>query len=150
MFYKFFRLVSGESILAKTENSCSDLFSTSYITIQDPVLINIVRFPRMGYLVEAHVFSTWISGAKLNTINISTASIITAVDAKEIIVNQYDQYLKEKLETYSDNTSIDQMEEGLDEPDDEEFNAFVNAVMSSGENSEEQEDDNGEPARTLH
>lgn len=150
MFYKFFRLVSGENILAKTENSCSDLSCTSHITIHDPVLINIVRFPRMGYLMEAHVFSTWISGAKLNTINISTASIITAVDAKEVIVNQYDQYLKEKLETYSDNTSIDQIEEELDDPDEEEFNDFVNAIMSNGENSEEQEDDSGEPRRILH
>lgn len=123
MFYKFIRLVNGENILATTDDSCEDFSNRSAIEIHNPVLINSVRFPRNGYIVEAHVFTQWIAGAETEQVILPTKNIVVAVNAKENIAEQYKEYLTNMLSDNYENESeisFNELEDNEEDYDSEE------------------------------
>ena len=44
--YKFLKLSSGDGIICKTTDDCSNLFDRKTISITDPIVLNPVRVPR--------------------------------------------------------------------------------------------------------
>ena len=91
---KYFKLISGENIIATTETNCDDLTAIDSVTISDPVLINTVRYPRNGLVFESFVMQPWIALSSEYELDLATRHILFATNVKESVEKQYHLYLE--------------------------------------------------------
>ena len=93
---KYFKLVSGENIIATTETNCDDLTAIDSVTVVDPVLINTVRVPRGGMVFESFMMQPWIALSSEYQLDIATSHILFAINVKESVEKQYQSYLEQE------------------------------------------------------
>ena len=153
--YKFLRLTSGDSIICKTTDDCKQLTGKRIISVTDPVILNMLRLPRDGVLIESYVLFPLFSFSEENVYEIPVHQIVVATNIKESLKNNYLEYIM-----YRDNkdelyTESDDAEETDEEIIEELFEKFE---QSLGDVNDENNDDAGERdirinrgnRRTLH
>lgn len=138
MFCKYIKLTSGENIIVNTDDTCDTLRGKEFIEVLNPVQVGSMRFPRMGYVVESHVFMPWIAVSSSKKIKIPTQSIVVVVDVNDLVARQYDEYV-------NNGGSDPSFEESEDDMTMEEF------LAADAEESDQEDDDNSSyDGRTLH
>ena len=153
--YKFLRLTSGDSIICKTTDNCKQLTGKRIISVTDPVILNMLRLPKDGVLIESYVLFPLFSFSEENVYEIPVHQIVVATNIKESLKNNYLEYIM-----YRDNkdelyTESDDAEETDEEIIEELFEKFE---QSLGDVNDENNDDTGERdiridrgiRRTLH
>jgi hypothetical protein len=120
LYYKLFKLSSGENIICTTDDNCDDLFSRKTICVMDPVQINNVRIPKGEYLIESYVLTSWLSFTDQPIYDISTTNIIVVSDILDSLKNNYLEFVTKssKDNTPSDNEIeeiFNEMQKGIDE-----------------------------------
>ena len=139
--YKFLRLTSGDSIICKTTDDCKQLTGKRIISVSDPVILNMLRLPRDGVLIESYVLFPLFSFSEENIYEIPVHQIVVATNIKESLKNNYLEYIM-----YRDNkdelyTESDDAEETDEEIIEELFEKFE---QSLGDVNDENNDDAGE------
>ena len=153
--YKFLRLTSGDSIICKTTDDCKQLSGKRIISVSDPVILNMLRLPRDGVLIESYVLFPLFSFSEENIYEIPVHQIVVATNIKESLKNNYLEYIMyrdNKDELYDES---DDAEETDNEIIEELFEKFE---QSLGDVNDENNDDTGErdirinrgTRRTLH
>lgn len=151
--YKMLKLITGEIILCTTDDDCEDLHEKSSITIMDPVLMNQLRIPRQGYILESYVLLPWLSFCETPMFDIPTKHILVVGDLKEqlksnyldFIINRAEQEadllspIKESSESETIENILSNIVEGIEE--DEEEEEYRETTGDSG---------SGRSTRTLH
>ena len=153
--YKFLRLTSGDSIICKTTDDCKQLTGTRIISVTDPVILNMLRLPRDGVLIESYVLFPLFSFSEENVYEIPVHQIVVATNIKESLKNNYLEYIMyrdNKDELYAESDDAEETDEEIIE---ELFEKFE---QSLGDVNDENNDDAGERdiridrgiRRTLH
>ena len=144
MYYKFFKLINGEDIIAVTDDPCETFEDKEFIDIVDPVLICAYRIPREKGIMETYVMQTWMKMAVQDVISLPVASILIAVDVQPKVIEQYDIFVIEANRS----SSIATLEDGYSDDVMEELIEVAQEAMMSG-NEEEEEDDYSRSARRV-
>jgi hypothetical protein len=144
MYYKFFKLINGEDIIAVTDDPCETFEDKEFIDIVDPVLICAYRIPREKGIMETYVMQTWMKMAVQDVISLPVASILIAVDVQPKVIEQYDIFVIEANRS----SSIATLEDGYSDDVLEELIDVAQEAMMSG-NEEEEEDDYSRSARRV-
>lgn len=144
MYYKFFKLINGEDIIAVTDDPCETFEDKEFIDIVDPVLICAYRIPREKGIMETYVMQTWMKMAVQDVISLPVASILIAVDVQPKVIEQYDIFVIEANRS----SSITTLEDGYSDDVLEELIEVAQEAMMSG-NEEEEEDDYSRSARRV-
>ena len=153
--YKFLRLTSGDSIICKTTDDCKQLTGKRIISVSDPVILNMLRLPRDGVLIESYVLFPLFSFSEENVYEIPVHQIVVATNIKESLKNNYLEYIMyrdNKDELYAESDDAEETDEEIIE---ELFEKFE---QSLGDVNDENNDDAGERdnridrgiRRTLH
>ena len=153
--YKFLRLTSGDSIICKTTDDCKQLTGKRIISVTDPVILNMLRLPRDGVLIESYVLFPLFSFSEENVYEIPVHQIVVATNIKESLKNNYLEYIMyrdNKDELYAESDDAEETDEEIIE---ELFEKFE---QSLGDVNDENNDDTGERdiridrgiRRTLH
>ena len=153
--YKFLRLTSGDSIICKTTDDCKQLTGKRIISVSDPVILNMLRLPRDGVLIESYVLFPLFSFSEENVYEIPVHQIVVATNIKESLKNNYLEYIMyrdNKDELYTESDDAEETDDGIIE---ELFEKFE---QSLGDVNDENNDDTGErdirinrgTRRTLH
>ena len=153
--YKFLRLTSGDSIICKTTDDCKQLTGKRIISVSDPVILNMLRLPRDGVLIESYVLFPLFSFSEENIYEIPVHQIVVATNIKESLKNNYLEYIMyrdNKDELYAESDDAEETDEEIIE---ELFEKFE---QSLGDVNDENNDDAGERdiridrgnRRTLH
>lgn len=144
---KYLKLTNGENIIALTDDACATFKDKEFINVSNPVVVNVIKFPRGNYIMETYMMEPWIRVAKDSEVKIPTKSIIIAVDVKEETAEYYNKFIEErknKKEVLSieDNSEIEEFVQD-DEPH-SEVEEFISNILS---NQEDEEDDGPEYIR---
>ena len=153
--YKFLRLTSGDSIICKTTDDCKKLTGKRIISVTDPVILNMLRLPKDGVLIESYVLFPLFSFSEENVYEIPVHQIVVATNIKESLKNNYLEYIMyrdNKDELYAESDAAEETDEEIIE---ELFEKFE---QSLGDVNDENNDDSGERdiridrgiRRTLH
>ena len=153
--YKFLRLTSGDSIICKTTDDCKQLTGKRIISVTDPVILNMLRLPKDGVLIESYVLFPLFSFSEENVYEIPVHQIVVATNIKESLKNNYLEYIMyrdNKDELYAESDDAEETDEEIIE---ELFEKFE---QSLGDVNDENNDDTGErdirinrgTRRTLH
>ena len=153
--YKFLRLTSGDSIICKTTDDCKQLTGKRIISVSDPVILNMLRIPRDGVLIESYVLFPLFSFSEENVYEIPVHQIVVATNIKESLKNNYLEYIMYRDnndELYDESNNAEETDGDLVE---ELFEKFE---QSLGDENGENNDDAGERdirfnrgnRRTLH
>jgi hypothetical protein len=129
---KYFKLISGENIIATTETNCDDLSAIDSVTVIDPVLINTVRVPRNGMVFESFMMQPWIALSSEYELDIATSHILFAINVKESVEKQYQLYLEQ--DTVIDPDMVDDESTSFEDELREEVRELMEMM---GEESEE-------------
>jgi hypothetical protein len=139
--YKFLRLTSGDSIICKTTDDCKQLTGKRIISVSDPVILNMLRLPRDGVLIESYVLFPLFSFSEENVYEIPVHQIVVATNIKESLKNNYLEYIMyrdNKDELYAESDDAEETDEEIIE---ELFEKFE---QSLGDVNDENNDDAGE------
>lgn len=146
MYCKFLKLINGDNLIVTTDDDCKTFKGKEFINCVDPVQVGTLRFPRGSMIVESYVLQPWIKMSIDDLVQIPVSSIVVAVDVQDSAFNQYKKYIEE-YSNINDLNSYDQLEFDKEH---EAFDDFLDAVL--GSDNEEEEDDRIGRAdnRTLH
>ena len=144
MYYKFFKLINGEDIIAVTDDTCETFEDKEFIDIVDPVLICAYRIPREKGIMETYIMQTWIKMAVQDVISLPVSSILIAVDVQPKVIEQYDIFVIEANRS----STFATLEDGYSDDVMEELIEVAQEAMMSG-NEEEEEDDYSRSARRV-
>jgi hypothetical protein len=139
--YKFLRLTSGDSIICKTTDNCKQLTGKRIISVTDPVILNMLRLPKDGVLIESYVLFPLFSFSEENVYEIPVHQIVVATNIKESLKNNYLEYIMyrdNKDELYAESDDAEETDEEIIE---ELFEKFE---QSLGDVNDENNDDAGE------
>ena len=139
--YKFLRLTSGDSIICKTKDDCKQLTGKRIISVTDPVILNMLRLPKDGVLIESYVLFPLFSFSEENVYEIPVHQIVVATNIKESLKNNYLEYIMyrdSKDELYAESDDAEETDEEIIE---ELFEKFE---QSLGDVNDENNDDAGE------
>jgi len=139
--YKFLRLTSGDSIICKTTDDCKQLTGKRIISVTDPVILNMLRLPKDGVLIESYVLFPLFSFSEENVYEIPVHQIVVATNIKESLKNNYLEYIMyrdSKDELYAESDDAEETDEEIIE---ELFEKFE---QSLGDVNDENNDDAGE------
>jgi hypothetical protein len=139
--YKFLRLTSGDSIICKTTDDCKQLTGKRIISVTDPVILNMLRLPKDGVLIESYVLFPLFSFSEENVYEIPVHQIVVATNIKESLKNNYLEYIMyrdNKDELYAESDDAEETDEEIIE---ELFEKFE---QSLGDVNDENNDDVGE------
>jgi hypothetical protein len=139
--YKFLRLTSGDSIICKTTDDCKQLSGKRIISVTDPVILNMLRLPKDGVLIESYVLFPLFSFSEENVYEIPVHQIVVATNIKESLKNNYLEYIMyrdNKDELYAESDDAEETDEEIIE---ELFEKFE---QSLGDVNDENNDDAGE------
>jgi hypothetical protein len=140
--YKFLRLTSGDSIICKTKDDCKQLTGKRIISVTDPVILNMLRLPRDGVLIESYVLFPLFSFSEENVYEIPVHQIVVATNIKESLKNNYLEYIMyrdNKDELYTESDDAEETDEEIIEELFEKFEQSLGDV-----NDENNNDDAGE------
>jgi len=154
--YKFLKLSSGDGIICKTVDDCSNLFDRKTISVTDPIVLNPVRVPRGDILVESYIMYPWFSFSEEKHYVISTGQIIFVSNVEERLKQNYIQYLKtqeEKEQEKDDDPII--IEDDDDEENESLLDQLLNALGEDIHEDTERHDDfiagrSRRTSRTIH
>lgn len=143
------KLITGENIVCETDENCDSYVDKKFIDIYNPVLINVLRMPRRGNLVESYIMMPWIGFAKTEFCKIAVDKVITLVDVEDGIRDNYIEFLErrikekeEELQEETEGTSIKITE--LSSETEIEIEEFLEHAMEKlGEHLEEDEEYEG-------
>ena len=139
--YKFLRLTSGDSIICKTTDDCKQLTGKRIISVTDPVILNMLRLPKDGVLIESYVLFPLFSFSEENVYEIPVHQIVVATNIKKKKKKNYLEYIMyrdNKDEMYSESEEAEESDEEIIE---ELFEKFE---QSLGDVNEENNDDTGD------
>jgi hypothetical protein len=125
------------------------------ISVTDPVILNMLRLPKDGVLIESYVLFPLFSFSEENVYEIPVHQIVVATNIKESLKNNYLEYIMyrdNKDELYAESDDAEETDEEIIE---ELFEKFE---QSLGDVNDENNDDAGERdirinrgnRRTLH
>ena len=138
--YKFLRLTSGDSIICKTTDDCKQLTGKRIISVSDPVILNMLRLPRDGVLIESYVMFPLFNFSEENIYEIPVHQIVVATNIKESLKNNYLEYIM-----YTDKDELYDESDDAEEADDEIIEElFENFEQSLGDVNVNNNNDDGE------
>jgi hypothetical protein len=144
MYCKYLKLINGDNIIVTTDDDCSTFKGKEFINCVDPVQVSTVRYPRGTMIIESYVLQPWIKMSINEAIQIPVSSIVMATNIQELAFKQYKRYVEEFADIE------EELQQSLEfEDEQEEFDEFLNAVLGS-DNEEEEDDRIGRADRTLH
>lgn len=139
MYLKYIKLVSGDNIIASTDDDCSTLVDKEFITIKNPVRIGVITLPGRGVHIETHVFLPWITLAASDTMQLPVKSIVLSVDVEASIEVHYQEFISKNNSTTISEDSFPSMEDYFDSEVDE-----------ADEDDEEEENDDRDVRPNYH
>jgi hypothetical protein len=151
VLYKYFKLVSGESIICKTEDDCKNIYKQKTVSVTDPVILNPVRIPRGEILIESYIMYPWFSFSPDDVYEIPTQQIVLASNIKESLKKNYIEYLEHQAKRDSEEASDDQFEDNDDDEFDEELeDEMIQQILEGDDYEENGRIATGSSKRTLH
>jgi hypothetical protein len=154
VLYKYFKLVSGEGIICKTEDDCKNIYKQKTVSVTDPVILNPVRIPRGEILIESYIMYPWFSFSPDNVYEIPTQQIVLASNIKESLKKNYVEYLtqqaKRDREEMSEEESFEMDDDDEDLIDDELEDEMIQQILEGDDYEENGRIATGSSKRTLH
>ena len=139
LYYKMLKLVNGDTIICRTDDSCINLYDRPFINIIEPIMLNLLRIPRENSIVESYILIPWLSFAENDILEIPTSQILVASTPKKELISNYIEYT---MNRGKDDSSLS--EEDLDEDETEDIlEEMLNAIQRGEEDAEEEERDRG-------
>lgn len=157
-YYKLIKLSSGETIVCGTNETLKNITRKKTITVFNPVILNTIRVPRPGGIIESFMLTPWFNVSDTEEFQIISAHIISAGDASDTMLDIYSSFLAQREQENEDDSEIKSAEE-LEEESNDEFDQFMQAIVEKiGEQSEEENEGREELSfgrarrntRTLH
>jgi hypothetical protein len=135
MFYKVFKLTTGDTIVGLTEDTCETFKGKEFVEILNPVKINVIKtpftHPSMGKVfVQTHTLEYLLNLSSDTAVKIPVSCILFATNANDAVIDNYEKFNSpiEEEEEYDD-------EEGIPkEPLDDEGFGFSDLVEMMDEN----------------
>jgi uncharacterized membrane protein len=93
LYYKFIKLVSGESIICATDNNCLFWYDDKVISILNPVVVTSARYPRGDVLVESYILYSWSTFAKDDVIDLPTSKILVVLNPMDGLIKNYEDFI---------------------------------------------------------
>jgi len=109
--FKVLKLISGEDIVCKTDDSIN-LKGAFSIFIKDPLVLNQIRTKLHNAVMESYTLAPWFALAEEEFYEIPISNIITYATAKEELKENYIKYLTARKE--AEETAIDIDDEARD------------------------------------
>ena len=138
--YKFLRLTSGDSIICKTKDDCKQLTGKRIISVTDPVILNMLRLPKDGVLIESYVLFPLFSFSEENVYEIPVHQIVVATNIKESLKNNYLEYIMyrdNKDELYAESDDAEETDEEIIEELFEKFEQSLGDVNDENNNNDD-------------
>ena len=155
------KLITGENVVCETLEDWDSYADKKFIDIYNPVLVNVLRMPRGGNLVESYIMMPWIGFGKTDFCRIAVDKIVTLVEVEEGMQDNYIEFMErhKKDQDESEETGIKITE--LSSETEMEIEEFLeHAIQNLGEQLEEDEEYDGRDdshfgrvrrgTRTLH
>lgn len=92
-YYKYIKLLNGETIICETDYDCSDWYDRRVISLINPVQINQVRLPRQEAIIESYILIPWVSFSVSDVIEIPTSNILVILDPKIGLIKNYLEFI---------------------------------------------------------
>jgi hypothetical protein len=140
LFCKYIKFSNGDNIVCLTDDNCDDLGNLRSIVVMEPMSVVPIRIPRFGKLMETYVLHPWLPLTDEKVVEISTGSIISAVEARNSFREQYEQFIEQQNQS----------------PDIEEDLSRAQELLKTLATTEHEEDDDNDDghwnptSRTLH
>lgn len=147
MYCKFLKLINGDNLIVTTDDDCKSFKDKEFLNCVDPVQVGTVRFPKGTMVIESYVLQPWIKMSIDDVVQIPISSIVVAVDVQDSAVVQYQQFVEDTSQLNDDTEYADSE---LYEDDPEMFDDFLNAVMGSDNEDDDDDRTSRVDTRTLH
>jgi hypothetical protein len=148
LFCKYIKFSNGDNIVCLTDDNCDDLGNLRSIVVMEPMSVVPIRIPRFGKLMETYVLHPWLPLTDEKVVEISTGSIISAVEARNSFREQYEQFIEQQ------NQSPD-IEENQELEIEEDLSRAQELLKTLATTEHEEDDDNDDghwnpTSRTPH
>jgi hypothetical protein len=150
VLYKYFKLVSGEGIICKTEDDCTNIYNQKTVSVKDPVILNPIRVPRGEMLIESYIMYPWFSFSPDDNYEIPTQQILLASNIKDDLKKNYIEYLKQQAERDADEDMDDSIEDDDSDFDNELEDEMIQQILEGDEYEEIGRAVRGTGKRTIH
>ena len=157
-YYKIIKLSSGETIVCGTNENFKHISRKKTITVFNPVVLNVIRVPRPGGIIESFMLTPWFNVSDTEEFQIVSAHIISSGDASDTMLEIYSNFLAQRELEKEEDSEIKTAED-FEEENNDEFDQFMQAIVEKiGEQSEEETEGRDELSfgrarrntRTLH
>jgi hypothetical protein len=146
LYYKLIKLVNGELLVVQTDDSCTNWFDGTIISILNPLLMQSMKFPRGDTLIETYILHPWIGFSEKEIIDIPTRNILVILNPSDGLIKSYEEYI---IASSKDNEPSELKE-------DTDIETFLESLSEEGDQNGEEENGNegyrssGGNTRILH
>lgn len=95
--YKILKLNTGDDIVCKMEENLN-IKEYQSIFVQDPMVLNQLRSPFSGGIIESYTLSPWMALSSDDFYEIPVQYIVVVADIKETLKENYIKYVQDRKE----------------------------------------------------
>lgn len=144
-YFKLLKLVTGEDIICTTNENLENILPNSVITIMNPAIVQLVRYPRGAKIFENYVIQPWVRYAVQEKYTIMTNNIVAVTDLNAPTMKCYVNFLNiEKSSTID----IDRMDDN--ESYENKLENFFKELSSIIGDDDAEEKSTTRNTKTLH
>lgn len=134
MFYKVFKLTTGDTLVGLTEDNCESFKGKEFVEILNPVKINVIKspylHPRLGRVfMQTHTLECLLNLSSETSVRIPVSCVLFAVDANDAVIDNYEKF----NDSVGEDEEEELQEEKREELDDEGF-GFSDLIEMMDEN----------------
>jgi hypothetical protein len=128
--YKILKLNTGDDLVCKMEENLN-IKEYQSIFVQDPMVLNQLRSPFGGGIIESYTLSPWIALSSDDFYEIPVQYIVVVADIKETLKENYIKYVQDRKEAEaSEVMTAEEIE--LTNTENEDNNEKSEQTISSG------------------
>lgn len=139
------KLGNGENIICETLETPDSFVDKPFIEIFNPVMLNVVRIPRASSLIESYMMLPWFGVSTADSCRISVDKIITIVDVKDEVQENYLEFIAKSSDDSEESNSSSELSVSFEDSPNEvgmEIEEFLeNVIEKIGEQIEEEDED---------
>jgi Ran GTPase-activating protein (RanGAP) involved in mRNA processing and transport len=128
--YKLLKLNTGDDLICKMEEDLN-IKEKQSIFVQDPMVLNQLRSPFSGGIIESYTLSPWMALSSDEFYEIPVQYIVVVADIKEALKENYIKYVQDRKEAEAtENMTVEEIESTYSENEDN--NEKSEQTISSG------------------
>jgi len=139
-YFKLLKLVTGEDIICTTNENLENIIPNSVITIMNPALVHLVRYPRGAKVFENYVIQPWVRYAVQEKYTIMTNNIVAVTDLNDPTMKCYVNFLNVEKSSTVD----------IDRLDDNKLENFLKELSSIIGDDDAEEKSTKRNRKTFH